>query len=32
MHWKKLEAVGFSEEEVQYGLDENRLLIRMEIA
>lgn len=29
---KKLEAAGFSEEEVQYGLEENRLLIRMEIA
>ncbi len=29
---QKLEADGFSDEEVQYGVDENRLLIRMEIA
>lgn len=29
---QKLEADGFSEEEVQHGVDENRLLIRMEIA
>ena len=28
---KKLESDGFADSEVQYGLDENRLLIRMEI-
>ena len=29
---QKLEADGFSDEEIRYGVDENRLLIRMEIA
>lgn len=29
---QKLEMDGFSDEEVQYGVDENRLLVRMEIA